>query len=319
MKQTLGRFLMQANRDFPADCEMLDYMQTNLAVVSILGNIVGDKTILQGCELEQNGTRRKPGYVFLKTTDYPDGEVIYWEGGAISGGMYLKQDIISVDAQGNNYPQAYVSRSLAPGIGLENYKWPDFKVAKTPAELEAYDKKQDEDILKLAPQPLGIVQLWAGESVPANYALCEGQQLRITEYPDLYAAIGTVYNSGYDYNGKSYSTVSGYFRLPDLRSRFIVGYSPNDSDYNAVAKVGGRKTVALTTDQLPAHGHAFFGNVWRRGTPLPYTQIGSNDYNVSGDSNVSQATDFVSAQTGGGAAHENRPPYYTLAYIMRLK
>lgn len=308
MKQTLGRFLTQANRDFPADCEMLDYMQTNLAVVSILGNIVGDKTILQGCELEQNDTRRKPGYVFLKTTDYPDGEVIYWEGGAISGGMYLKQDIISVDAQGNSYPQAYVSRSLAPGIGLENFKWTDFKIAKTPAELEAYDKKQDEDILKLAPLPLGIVQIWAGQTVPANYALCDGQQLRITEYPELYAAIGTAYNSGYDYNGKLYSTVSGYFRLPDLRGRFVVGYNVLDDDYNRYAKVGGEKKHTLTIAEIPAHDHSLFLHNWGR------------RFTGGGDANQLDVGDGTNTGTaGGGSSHENRPPYYTLAYIMRTK
>ena len=40
MKQIQGRFLLQSNKDFPADCEMLDYMQTNAHVVSIIGNLV---------------------------------------------------------------------------------------------------------------------------------------------------------------------------------------------------------------------------------------------------------------------------------------
>ena len=29
MKQIQGRFLLQSNKDFPADCEMLDYMQVH--------------------------------------------------------------------------------------------------------------------------------------------------------------------------------------------------------------------------------------------------------------------------------------------------
>ena len=41
MKQIQGRFLLQSNKDFPADCEMLDYMQTNAHVVSIIGNLAG--------------------------------------------------------------------------------------------------------------------------------------------------------------------------------------------------------------------------------------------------------------------------------------
>ena len=73
MKQTQGRFLLQPNRDFPADCEMLDYMQTNAHIVSIIGNLAGDKSILYGCEL--SGTQRKEGYVFLRTKDHPEGEI----------------------------------------------------------------------------------------------------------------------------------------------------------------------------------------------------------------------------------------------------
>lgn len=85
MKQILGRFLLQPNKDFPADCEMLDYAQTNLHVVSILGNLAGDKAVLWGCTPTGGGTQRAEGYVFLRTKDHPEGEVLYWEGGHDDG------------------------------------------------------------------------------------------------------------------------------------------------------------------------------------------------------------------------------------------
>ena len=69
MKQIQGRFLLQPNKDFPADCEMLDYMQTNAHVVSIIGNLAGDKAILLGCALTGGGTQRSEGYVFLRTKE----------------------------------------------------------------------------------------------------------------------------------------------------------------------------------------------------------------------------------------------------------
>ena len=118
MKQTQGRFLLQPNRDFPADCEMLDYIQTNAHIVSIIGNLAGDKAVLLGCE-PLNETQRGEGYVFLRTKDHPEGEVLFWEGGSTSGGMYLKQETISVQAHGYDYPEAYVRRSLAAGVGSE--------------------------------------------------------------------------------------------------------------------------------------------------------------------------------------------------------
>ena len=110
MKQIHGRYLLQPNKDFPADCEMLDYLQTNAHVVSIIGNLAGDKAVLFGCDPMDNGARRAEGYVFLHTREHPEGEVLYWEGGAIGSGMYLKQEVISVQAQGYDYPQAYVRR-----------------------------------------------------------------------------------------------------------------------------------------------------------------------------------------------------------------
>ncbi len=311
MKQTLGRFLLQPNKNFPIDCETLDYIQTNVALLQVLGNIAGDKTIVLGCEPEQNETRRKPGYVFLKTKDFPTGEIIYWEGGNISSGMYVNQETIRVEALGYEFPQAYVVRSLVAGIGSENFEWADFKDLKTPAELEDNIKKQDATIAKLAPPPLGIVQLWAGKGVPEGYELCEGQQLKISDYPELYAILGTTFNNSYSATGSRYTTTGGYFRLPDLRGRFVVGYNPNDSEYNALGKAGGEKVHTLTVSEIPAHNHGYeiYG-------------FGSSDRNRwSGKDNHDSDTKdkFTSGNTGGGAAHENRPPFYSLAYIIRVR
>ena len=171
MKQIQGRFLLQSNKDFPADCEMLDYMQTNAHVVSIIGNLAGDKAILLGCALTGGGTQRNEGYVFLRTKEHPEGEVLYWEGGSISGGMYLKQAAIPVQAQGYEYPQAYVERSLAPGVGEENYKWEDFHEAQSLPELEAQIVALQTALAKIQRTPLGMVEIWAGSRIPDGYAL----------------------------------------------------------------------------------------------------------------------------------------------------
>ncbi len=316
MKQTIGRFLLQPNKNFPVDCETLDALQTNIALLQVLGNLAGDKSILLGCEPEQNGTCRKAGYVFLKTKDFPEGEVIYWEGGTVSGGMYVHQEIVPVTAQGYEFPQAYTVRSLKPGVGSENYKWGDFAAVPTPRELEAKIKTQDTAIGELSAPPLGIVQIWAGAKVPANYELCDGRELKITDYPELYAALGTRFNRSYDCNGKQYSTTSGYFRLPDLRGRFIVGYNVSDADYGSYGKVGGEKKHILSVNELPAHSHG--QNLWAGA---------SDDWKGGGHHSWPNATSYHNSttpfgktdNTGSGGAHENRPPYYTLAYIMRLK
>lgn len=315
-KQTIARLLLQPNKNFPIDCETIDSLQTNIAVVQVLGNLVGDKAILYGCQPEQNGTRRKAGYVFLRTKDYPAGEVILWEGGNISGGMYVNQEVVPVTAQGYEFPQAYTVRSLLPGVGAENYSWNDFKLYKTPRELEAYIQSLETTIAKLAPPPLGIVQMWAGSKVPEGYELCDGRELKITEYPDLYAAIGTTFNRAYSSTGSMYSTTSGYFRLPDLRGRFVVGYNVNDTDYKTYGKVGGEKKHALTPSEMPAHTHQQY--LWA-GASGDWKSGGRNSWPNATSQHDSTTPWGSTGSAGSGIAHENRPPYYVLAYIMQVK
>lgn len=159
----------------------------------------------------------------------------------------------------------------------------------------------------MKPSPLGMVEMWAGREVPDGYLLCEGQQLRQTEYPELFAAIGAAFNNGYDCNGRQLTTSAGFFRLPDLRGRFVVGYYGSDEDYKTLGAVGGKKTHQLTVEELPAHDHGLF------------LQHAGKRFTGGGSANALNEGDGRTYSTGGNKPHENRPPYYALAYIMRTK
>lgn len=322
MKQTLGNFLAQANKDFPVDCELFAALQNNQAMLAIIGNIGGDKTILRGCELEANNTRRKEGYLFIRTIDFPQGEVLYFEGGAVQGGMYVKQEAEAVTSSGTAYPHAYTVRSLAPGAGAENYAWGEFKALKTVQDLDAYNVRQDAEIALLQPTPPGIVQMWAGGvtggELPLNYLLCDGARLLISQYPELHAAIGRTHTTT--------GVPSGYFCLPDLRSRFVVGYNYNEADYNAVAKKGGEKAHQLAISEMPSHAHNvddyYYIEAFSTGGISGTVYAG---YNLSGSNGTDKDNAYLWYKThptyasGGSTAHENRPPYYTLAFIIKTK
>ena len=221
--------------------------------------------------------------------------------------MYLKQEVISVQAQGYDYPQAYVRRSLAPGVGEENYRWEDFREAQSLPALDAELAALRKALAEVKPSPLGMVEMWAGRGVPDGYLLCEGQQLRQAEYPELFAAIGAAFNNGYDCNGRQLTTSTGFFRLPDLRGRFVVGYYGSDEDYKTLGAVGGKKTHQLTVEELPAHDHGLF------------LQHAGKRFTGGGSANALNEGDGRTYTTGGNKPHENRPPYYALAYIMRTK
>ena len=153
--------------------------------------------------------------------------------------------------------------------------------------------------------PVGGIIMWSGSSsdVPEGWALCDGRQV-----------------SGIQ-NGKSVT-----IRTPDLRDRFIVGAG---HDYAAGDK-GGANTVTLTAAQsgLPEHQHYMAHN---HGVTLRGKEAigGQSDVFRAGASSPSKSEQRTggSSKTNTGpnaardasAAHENRPPYYALFYIMRVK
>ena len=61
----------------------------------------------------------------------------------------------------------------------------------------------------------GMVVACCEPSVPAGWLFCDGTTVSISQYPDLYNAILTTYNTGLE--------PSGTFRLPDLINRIPAG------------------------------------------------------------------------------------------------
>lgn len=149
--------------------------------------------------------------------------------------------------------------------------------------------------------PIGGIIMWSGtiESIPSNWKLCDGS------------------------NG-----------TPDLKGRFIVGYDPFDTDYNSIGSFGGARDVTLTPDQMPSHAHAGTtstdGNHRHRwnnglegddsgsgGSHAEYTRVGGFRDDAMQDAG-SHSHSFTTNSVGGSQSHENRPPYYTLAFIMKI-
>ena len=157
----------------------------------------------------------------------------------------------------------------------------------------------------------GMIILWSGaaNAIPSGFVLCNGQN-----------------------------------NTPDLRGRFVVGYSNTDGDYD-VNDTGGSKDNTLSVSQLPSHDHSFTTgnpNTTLTGTVQKiaetyagagtasgiFTKLGSQnapltpsgvDSSPTGGFSI-DATHTHSGTTGGtgsGSAIENRPPYYALCYIMK--
>lgn len=140
----------------------------------------------------------------------------------------------------------------------------------------------------------GMIMMWSGSptSVPVGWLLCDG-------------SLGT----------------------PNLAGMFIVGYNVNDGDYNQIGRTGGAKTVQLNSDQNGPHTHGVNDPGHTHGVTLG-TDVKGGAQGVPVLSTINQRTNFntitgsnvtgISLQgSGGGSPHENRPNYYTLAYIIK--
>ena len=135
--------------------------------------------------------------------------------------------------------------------------------------------------------PVGGIIMWSGSSVPDGWALCNGQ------------------------------TANGV-RTPDLRNRFIVG---SGGEYN-VGATGGAKEVTLSESQMPNHRHYYTGDdqLWSaHDSSYDIGLVGTvGGYDAKSETEGG-ARIYKTSRTGGNQAHENRPPYYALAFIMRVK
>lgn len=159
--------------------------------------------------------------------------------------------------------------------------------------------------------PVGIIVMWSGAvaSIPVGWAFCDGT------------------------NG-----------TPDLRDKFIIASGVT----NAVNTAGGADNVTLSIAQLPAHTHTATtstdGNhLHSQGAnsagvfysdPLPaelgFGMTSGAQFNDAGASGISRGG--FQTSTDGNHSHtlttdatmpaatgfDNRPAYYTLAYIMKL-
>ncbi len=140
--------------------------------------------------------------------------------------------------------------------------------------------------------PKGGIIMWSGSSVPAGWALCNG------------------------------GSVNGV-QTPDLRDRFIMG---SGSSYST-GTTGGGKTVTLSKANLPAHSHsyrdvyhaeAYSQSDSMAGETGKKIGSGDTDYDNNWWSYRTGTTDDMSS-TLTSTAFSILPPYYALAFIMRVQ
>jgi len=153
--------------------------------------------------------------------------------------------------------------------------------------------------------PAGTVVAFAGKTSapPAGWLPCDGRELNVREFRALFTAIGTIY--GGDGVNK--------FRLPDLRGRMVVGAGNGSAlSPRLLAQQGGEEQHTLTIPEMPTHSH---GQTLDDSTGA---QGGQNQTDGNGGNVSTGINNGRTRNEGGGAPHNNMPPFIVLNYLIKV-
>lgn len=202
---------------------------------------------------------------------------------------------------------------------------------------------RDQFVLDLG-VPIGALLPYSGPNAPEGYLFCDGSEIEIAKYPDLYDVIGSRYNGSAALSGVN------TYRIPDLRGRFALGKHNMNNNLNVPTPAGalvgagggepdparvegtaastlassaGQSTVTLTQANLPDHVHNMQDDRGNQYGAVKQTAQGG----VSTDSsiNVAGAPSGRRLLNSGGIATSGNlsdpfgvmNPFLTVNYIIR--
>lgn len=283
---------------FPLSTQSLSFMQDMIKASAQLALIGGDNYILSGCVTTNNNV--SDGIIVI------DGEVMPFKGGTIVETITIIEETIPVSANGLTFEDARIKRhaKFATGTGVNYYPWANFKHLQTNKQLEeakATVKYVDDAIagIQAGSIPTGVIVMWGGSEadIPTGWVLCDGREIA----PQVF--------------------------VPNLSGKFIVGFNRSDEDYDTIRKTGGEKEVILQPEQVAKHKHNFENfffiedgmknSIGADGTvPTRADTVGPGSHDNK--NSVIYYKNWDTKENTGGEAHENRPPYYVLAFIIKI-
>jgi hypothetical protein len=122
------------------------------------------------------------------------------------------------------------------------------------------------------------------------------------------------------------ATLLGYGTWVALGAgRVLVGFNAGDADFDAAKKTGGAKTHTLTSAEMPshthvqdAHSHIITSQTATTGGATSYEHGTLDTSSAEAEATETTATAVaVNQSTGGGAAHNNMPPFLTAYFWER--
>lgn len=187
------------------------------------------------------------------------------------------------------------TQDAVPGVPVTDAQWDEIDRALSNAAGE------------LMSNPLiGVPFPFITASPPLGALECDGSTYARTDYPELYAVLDP-----------AFIVDANTFRVPDLRGRVAIGVGTLGSDTYAQGDVGGEARHTLAVTEMPSHAHTDAGHTHTTGNSLPGLALAPGEEPVLVPNPIPGVTGIGNAAiqpTGGGGAHENRPPYLALRW-----
>lgn len=143
---------------------------------------------------------------------------------------------------------------------------------------------------------IGELIAYAGASspLPTQWLLCDGSSILRSDYPDLFAVIGTAYGA----------IDLSHFNLPDLRGMVLIGQGSGFTLANPV----GEYNHTLTVSEMPTHSH----------TEIAATSVLING-GLEAPASSAVPTPSTTGSAGLGTAHNNVQPSMPITYLIYAK
>lgn len=168
----------------------------------------------------------------------------------------------------------------------------------------------------IAATPPAAIVPYAGLLAPVGWLLCDGTTVSQTTFANLFAVVGTTYNTG--------GEPGGDFRLPDLRGRIPLGLDNmgtggsagvvTDPQADILGGVLGDEEHVLVTGELPLHSHQYDDQYIAVSTGGAET--GPSVTNAT--STFTEETGRTTTSTGSDLPHDNVQPVISMNYIIKI-
>jgi len=277
----MNNVLLQQTGGFPLETDTLNFMQNAYSFLQHITALGGDNYILSGCTIM--GSNVSNGVVVIA------GEVLEFRGGLIQSTVVVREDKAARPFESGQMKEVYFTRYVTFGTGTGAINWDSFSRFKPllafkdlPTEKSNAIDLDDENKLATA-KAVKLLNDKVESRLPAGAIIIWSGSIN---------AIPT-----------GFALCDGQSGRPDLRDKFVLGAGLG----YGVDATGGEKEHRLTIDEMPSHSHSYTERV-----------MGGGGNKIFDNADRHYVEERTTGNTGGSMPHNNMPPYYSLAYIIKL-